>query len=120
MLVTSVYRMTSPLPRWHDGPLVLVGDAAHTTGPSAGQGASVALEDGVILAKCLRDIPDRDQAFATYHQLRVDRIQGLLDLSGRQIRTMNEAKAHADPSVRSFLYAHEIHWDEPIAAVPTS
>ena len=84
VLVYSTHRMTTTLPQWHSGPMVLVGDAAHTTGPAAGQGASVAMEDGVILAKCLRDIPDRDSAFETYQRLRVDRIQRLLDLSGRQ------------------------------------
>ena len=76
----------------------------------------MALEDTAVLAKCLRDIPGPEQAFATYQQLRTDRIQRLLELSGRQVKTLDEAKAHADQSVRSFLYAHEIDWEEPTPA----
>src|SRR5262245_47581203 len=45
-------------PAWHRGPVCLVGDAAHATSPHAGQGASLAMEDAVVLARCLRDIPD--------------------------------------------------------------
>jgi len=37
--------------RWHDDRVVLVGDAAHPVG--SGQGASMAIEDGVVLARCL-------------------------------------------------------------------
>ena len=33
------------LPAWHQGRVVLVGDAAHTMSPSAGEAASGALED---------------------------------------------------------------------------
>jgi flavin-dependent dehydrogenase len=36
----------------------VVGDAAHATSPSSGQGASMAIEAGVVLAECLRDLPD--------------------------------------------------------------
>ena len=46
------------VPRWHAGPMVITGDAAHATSPSAGQGASMAMEDAVVLAQCLRDAGD--------------------------------------------------------------
>jgi 2-polyprenyl-6-methoxyphenol hydroxylase-like FAD-dependent oxidoreductase len=46
------------VPRWRDGRVVLIGDAAHATSPSSGQGASLALEDAAFLAVCLRDIAD--------------------------------------------------------------
>src|SRR5690606_34013531 len=42
-----------PLPAWHRGRVVLMGDAAHAVGPHAGQGASMAIEDAVVLAACL-------------------------------------------------------------------
>ena len=32
------------VPVWHDDRMVIIGDAAHATSPSAGQGASMALE----------------------------------------------------------------------------
>jgi 2-polyprenyl-6-methoxyphenol hydroxylase-like FAD-dependent oxidoreductase len=65
------------LPRWHDGRVVLVGDAAHAAGPSSGQGASLALEDAMDLAKRLRDDVDNARAFAGFEldrRARVERI----------------------------------------------
>jgi 2-polyprenyl-6-methoxyphenol hydroxylase-like FAD-dependent oxidoreductase len=53
-------------PLWHEGCVVLVGDAIHAVSPTAGQGASLAMEDAIVLAQCLRDIPELEQAFATY------------------------------------------------------
>jgi 2-polyprenyl-6-methoxyphenol hydroxylase-like FAD-dependent oxidoreductase len=40
---------------WQRGRVVLVGDAAHATSPSSGQGASMAIDDAVVLGKCLLD-----------------------------------------------------------------
>ncbi len=45
-------------PLWHKGRVVLVGDAIHAVSPSAGQGASLSVEDAVVLARCLRDQED--------------------------------------------------------------
>src|ERR1700694_3668678 len=50
------------VPIWHRGPMVIVGDAAHAPSPTSGQGASMAAEDGIVLAKCLRDLPDVPRA----------------------------------------------------------
>jgi FAD-dependent urate hydroxylase len=63
------------IPTWHRGPVVLLGDAAHATSPNAGQGASLAMEDGLVLAKCLRDLPDVTQALAAYERLRRERAE---------------------------------------------
>jgi len=43
------------LPRWHDGRMVCIGDAAHAMTPNLGQGATHALEDAVTLASMLSD-----------------------------------------------------------------
>ena len=65
-------------PLWHKGRTVLVGDAIHAVSPSAGQGASLAVEDAAVLAKCLRDIPDHTLAFATYERLRRARVERMV------------------------------------------
>ena len=62
-------------PIWHQGPVVLVGDAIHAVSPQAGQGASLAIEDAMVLAKCLRDREDHALAFATYERLRRARVE---------------------------------------------
>jgi 2-polyprenyl-6-methoxyphenol hydroxylase-like FAD-dependent oxidoreductase len=63
----------SGVPRWSRGRVVAVGDAVHATSPSAGQGASLALEDAQALAMCLREEADHESAFARYQAMRQPR-----------------------------------------------
>jgi 2-polyprenyl-6-methoxyphenol hydroxylase-like FAD-dependent oxidoreductase len=63
------------LERWHRGRMVLVGDAAHAPSPSSGQGASLAGESAIELARCLRDVGDVPSAFAAYERLRRRRVE---------------------------------------------
>jgi len=63
------------VPIWHNDRMVIIGDAAHATSPSSGQGASMAIEDAIVLAKCLRDIPDTATAFAQFQALRQARVE---------------------------------------------
>ncbi len=44
-----------PLPTWHRGRAVLLGDAAHGMLPHHGQGANTTIEDAITLAELLRD-----------------------------------------------------------------
>jgi 2-polyprenyl-6-methoxyphenol hydroxylase-like FAD-dependent oxidoreductase len=64
-----------PVPHWHRGRLVLVGDAVHAPSNSTGQGASLAMESAIQLARCLRDLPDVQAAFETYERLRRPRVE---------------------------------------------
>jgi 6-hydroxynicotinate 3-monooxygenase len=52
-----------PIQGWSDGPVVLLGDACHPMRPHMGQGANMAIEDGVVLARCL-SASDGDPAVA--------------------------------------------------------
>lgn len=42
-----------PLESWHDGRVILLGDAVHAMTPNMGQGACQAIEDAIALAKSL-------------------------------------------------------------------
>jgi 2-polyprenyl-6-methoxyphenol hydroxylase-like FAD-dependent oxidoreductase len=66
------------VPRWSNDRMVIIGDAAHATSPSSGQGASMAIEDGVVLAKCLRDAPSVPAAFAAYEAARRARVEAVV------------------------------------------
>ena len=66
------------VPRWSRGRIVAVGDAVHGTSPSVGQGASLALEDAIVLAKCLRDLPGHHDAFTAYQRLRQPRAERMV------------------------------------------
>jgi 2-polyprenyl-6-methoxyphenol hydroxylase-like FAD-dependent oxidoreductase len=69
------------LPRWHEDRVVLLGDAAHAVSPHAGQGASLAIEDAVVLAACLKARPSLEQAFASYQHLRQARAEHVVKIS---------------------------------------
>ena len=55
--------------------MVLVGDAVHAPSNSTGQGASLAMESAIQVARCLRDMPDVPSAFAAYERLRRPRVE---------------------------------------------
>ncbi|KZB84520.1 FAD-dependent oxidoreductase [Amycolatopsis regifaucium] len=97
-------------PVWSTASMVLVGDAAHAASPAAGQGASMALEDSVVLAKCLRDLPDAPTAFAAYERLRRARVEKLVASSAAL------SSGTTSDEGRNWLYQHHIEWDETIAA----
>jgi len=55
--------------------MVLVGDAAHAVSPSSGQGASMAIEDAVVLGRCLATIPAIPAALTEYEHRRRERVE---------------------------------------------
>jgi len=75
--------------RWHRGHMVLVGDSAHAPSNSSGQGASLAIESAVQLARCLRDLPDVPSAYAAFERLRRSRVEKVAARAAR----INQAKA---------------------------
>ncbi|WP_152360138.1 FAD-dependent oxidoreductase [Microlunatus speluncae] len=77
-----------PVPRWHRGRMVLVGDSVHAPSNSSGQGASLAIESSIQLARCLRDLPDPSSAFAAYERLRRPRVEGV----AARARKINHSK----------------------------
>lgn len=81
ILVTNATEIPTGTP-WRSGRVLLVGDAAHAASPATGQGASMALEDAVILAKCLRDAPDTDSALTRFEELRRPRVEHNITVSG--------------------------------------
>jgi 2-polyprenyl-6-methoxyphenol hydroxylase-like FAD-dependent oxidoreductase len=60
LLYHDIYDLP-PLPTLVRGRVALVGDAAHAMTPNMGQGACQALEDAVVLAECLDDLPAYDE-----------------------------------------------------------
>lgn len=70
--------------RWHAGRLILIGDAAHATGPVWAQGAALALEDALVLADLLSRTPATDWSgvgaeFERIRRPRVEHVQAATD-----------------------------------------
>lgn len=118
----------------HHGRLVLVGDAAHAMEPNLGQGAGLALEDAVVLARYLAHASASastvEAALSRYARARGPRVASL----GRQSRRIGRVAQHAHPAVvgvrdLSMLAvpsglarraaARTSTWRPPVAPVPT-
>lgn len=67
-----------PLPVWSTGRVTLLGDAAHPTTPFLGQGAAIALEDAMVLARAIVAAGSVAEALARYEKARVARANGVL------------------------------------------
>jgi salicylate hydroxylase len=71
-----------PLQSWSSGRVSLLGDACHPTLPFLAQGANMAIEDGMVLARCLAAFSVVD-ALRRYEAARLDRtsriVRGSLD-----------------------------------------
>ncbi len=98
--ITGAIHIMPPVPHWHRGRMVLVGDAVHAPSNSTGQGASLAIESSIELARCLRDLPDATSAFTAYERLRRERVERI---TKRGART-NSAKTPG-PVARKAMYA---------------
>lgn len=70
----GIYEM-EPLQRWCTGRVALLGDAAHPMTPNMGQGACQAIEDAVVLGKCLKEEQDIPTALCHYEMRRIKRVQ---------------------------------------------
>jgi 6-hydroxynicotinate 3-monooxygenase len=60
--------------RWSGGRIVLLGDACHPMRPFMAAGGVMAVEDGVILSRCLAAFDDHTEAFRCYEATRIPRV----------------------------------------------
>ncbi len=93
----------SGVPRWSRGRVVAVGDAVHATSPSAGQGASLALEDAQALAMCLRAGADHEAAFARYQAMRQPRADKVVDYARKINSQKRVSKSRVAVAIRDAM-----------------
>jgi len=67
--------------QWYRGRVMLIGDAAHATPPHLASGAGIALEDAIVLARCVREYDEIDEAFAAFMDRRYTRCKMVIDNS---------------------------------------
>jgi salicylate hydroxylase len=79
------------LEQWYSGRVVLLGDAAHPMLPFLGQGGANAIEDAMILTRCLQAESTPEKAFALYQATRGPRARSATERSaGRGERYLGE------------------------------
>ena len=66
-----------------EGKVTLLGDAAHPMTPNLGQGACQAIEDAVVLARCLGERGATAESLRSYERLRSDRVAMVVRRSRR-------------------------------------
>ena len=113
---------------WHTDRMIAVGDAAHAPSPTSGQGASLSLEDAVLLATSLRDIQPAAAAFAHFEAVRRPRVEKIIKAAARI--NNNKAPGPAGRLVRDLVlpvilratanaksarevYEYHVGWNEP-------
>lgn len=104
------------LPRWSNGAMIVVGDAAHAASPTTTQGASLAIEDAVVLAQCLRDVPGQAGALAAYERLRRARVERVVQAGASGENPAPPAPGQRRGAQDSSVYTHHIDWDAKVGA----
>ena len=82
----------TPLEQWVKGRTALLGDAAHPMLPYMGQGASSAIEDGVVLGRCFAQGSNPLEALALYERARVERcafLQAESNVGGDRLQALD-------------------------------
>ena len=88
-----------PIPNWSTARATLLGDAAHATLPYLAQGAVMAIEDGAVLMRALRQEPDITAALALYQRNRIERTSRIVLQSSenrRRFHLRTEAAIRAE------------------------
>jgi len=100
-------RDRDPLPRWTQGSVTLLGDAAHPMMPTLAQGAAIAIEDGYALARNLaRHGDDSSRGLAAYEAERRPRASRVV-LQARDQFQNNRKNPAPPPLSRDWIFAHD-------------
>jgi salicylate hydroxylase len=84
--------------------VTLLGDACHSTLPFMAQGAVMAIEDGFILARCLRLWPhEPEAALRRYEAARRERANGVVRQSTRMTDLFHNAELADYEGARAFM-----------------
>jgi salicylate hydroxylase len=98
-----------PMPRWSVGRVTLLGDACHSMLPFLAQGAVMAIEDGFVLARCLRAYEDIPAALKKYEAARLERTRRAVEGSAANLHRFHNPQLADAASARAYV---EAEWAE--------
>jgi salicylate hydroxylase len=91
-------RVREPLTQWTLGRVSMLGDAAHPMLPFLGQGAVMAIEDGMVLGRCFANAASPQEALRLYERVRKERANAVHVHSRERARAMQGWDSeHVDP-----------------------
>ena len=91
------------LSTWHAGKVLLIGDAAHAVSSSSGQGASLALEDAIYLARLFRDSQESyASVFAQFERSRRPRVEKII-AEGKRKRERKKASSPLNARIGEWM-----------------
>lgn len=92
--------------RWHDGNVVLLGDAAHTAHYSIGSGTKLAMEDAIALVAAIGAHDNVPDALVEYETVRRPAVEHLQDVAGRSQRWWDTFPDRLDVPINQLLVAY--------------
>jgi salicylate hydroxylase len=90
-----------PLARWSVGRVGLLGDAAHPILPFLGLGAALAIEDAIVIARALDEIPEVETALECYQATRLARVERVRSASIEQGELIQTAEVTRESLARA-------------------
>ncbi len=99
-----------PADRWSEGRVTLLGDAAHAMTPNLGQGGCQAIEDAVVLARCLGEGGPVEPSLRRYESLRIPRTRFIANAS-RRIGRAFQIESPILCRLRDLALAHDARVD---------
>jgi anthraniloyl-CoA monooxygenase len=91
--------------RWHDGRVVLIGDAAHTAHFSIGSGTKLAMEDAISLVRHVTSTGELPRALTAYHEERNVEVLKLQSAARNRMEWFENVARYAVLPPRQFAYS---------------
>ncbi|TQS45217.1 FAD-dependent monooxygenase [Cryptosporangium phraense] len=92
--------------RWHDGNVVLLGDAVHTAHYSIGSGTKLAMEDGIALVRALDEAGDLETALRRYEEERRPEVEHLQETAHRSMLWWESFPGRLEVPVETLLVSY--------------
>ena len=91
--------------RWHHDNIVLIGDAAHSAHFSIGSGTKLAMEDAIVLARCLSETSEMSKALEIYQSERMTESLRLQNAARNSMEWFEHVKRYTHLPPEQFAYS---------------
>lgn len=103
----AVFNLSTPLSPFHHGRVAIIGDAAHSSTPHMGAGASLAIEDAYVLSNLMNDIrevKEIEPAFRAFDAFRRPRTENVIITSLEMVRIYQQRAFNIEDIIPSEIH----------------